>query len=120
MQISEAQELAKKFVDERGWRPFQTTKEIAIDVSVEAGELLELFLWDKEDNLENKIRGKSEKELLQKIKNETSDVFLGCLSLADQAGFDLEEAFIGKLHELEKRYDKNKVFGDPSKKPSKN
>ena len=33
------------FIDERDWRQFQTSKDLAEDISVEANELLELFLW---------------------------------------------------------------------------
>lgn len=118
LDLSDLQKITQKFIDDRDWRRFQTTKELAINASVEANELLELFLWDNEENLEKRIRGE-DKELLKKIKNETSDVLLSCLAIADQANFDLGEAFLSKMDELTKRYDVKKVKGDPSKIPDK-
>jgi NTP pyrophosphatase (non-canonical NTP hydrolase) len=117
--LRKLQKLVKRFIDERDWRRFQTTKELAMNASVEANELLELFLWQNERALDKKILNKEDTVFLKKIKNETADVFLACLSIADQAGFDLEEAFVSKMKELDKRYDKKKVYGDPRKIPSK-
>ncbi len=118
--LKKLQQKTKKFVDDRDWRKFQTTKELAANASVEANELLELFLWQDGADLDKNILSGKDKELIQKIKNETSDVFFSCLAIADQAGFDLGEAFLSKLEELDKRYDKKKVKGDPTKIPSKN
>jgi NTP pyrophosphatase (non-canonical NTP hydrolase) len=53
--LKELQKKVREFVDERAWRKFQTTKELAIDTSVEANELLELFLWKNENELEEEI-----------------------------------------------------------------
>lgn len=119
MELADLQKEVKKFIDERDWRKFQTTKELAINASVEANELLELFLWKGEKELEKEIVNGKNAELIKKIKNETADIFLSCLSIADQAGFDLESAFISKFSEIQKRYDAKKVKGDPSKIPSK-
>ncbi len=112
------QEKVKNFIDERDWRKLQTTKDQAISASVEANELLELFQWETGKNLDDKILNGKDPLLFKKIKNETADVFFSCLAIADQAGFDMEEAFLSKLEELEKRYDKHKVKGDHSKIPS--
>ncbi len=118
--LKKLQEKTKKFVDERDWRKFQTVKELAANASVEANELLELFLWQDGEELDKKILGGKDKELINKIKNETADVFFSCLAIADQAGFDLGDAFLSKLGELDTRYDKKKVKGDPTKIPSQN
>lgn len=107
--LKELKEIARKFIDERDWRQFQTSKDLAEDISVEANELLELFLWKSGKELDKKA--KEDKEFLQKVKNETSDVFFGCLALADHLDFDLEEAFLSKMRQLEKRYDKEEVKG---------
>jgi hypothetical protein len=73
--ISELQKEARKFIDDRDWRKFQTAKELAANISVEANELLELFLWKNEKDIDRDILGGNDKELLRKIKNETADVF---------------------------------------------
>ncbi|MGC8533861.1 MAG: MazG-like family protein [Candidatus Parvarchaeum sp.] len=107
--IKELKEVAKNFIDDRDWRKFQTSKDLAEDISVEANELLELFLWKGGKELDKKA--KKDKEFLQKIKNETADVLFGCLAMSDHLDFDLEEAFLSKIKQLEKRYDVKEVKG---------
>lgn len=107
--VKELVEIAKNFIDERDWRQFQTSKDLAEDISVEANELLELFLWKDGKELDKKIR--EDKEFLQKIKNETADVLFGCLAISDHLNFDLEEAFLSKIKQLEKRYSVEEVKG---------
>ena len=38
-----------KFRDDRAWRQFHTPKDLAISMSLEASELLELFQWSGTD-----------------------------------------------------------------------
>ncbi len=117
--LQELQKMVKTFVEERDWRKFQTAKELAVNASVEANELLELFLWHDGSEIDNKLMAGADPRLLKKIKDETSDVFFSCLAIADQLGFDMEEAFLSKFAEINERYDKDIVKGDPSKKPAK-
>ena len=44
-EIQELTELINKFRDERDWRQFHNEKDLAISISLEASELLELFQW---------------------------------------------------------------------------
>ncbi len=116
--LAELQENAKKFVDERDWRRFQSIKELAVNASVEANELLELFQWQDGKETDERLLSGKDPELMQKIKDETADVFFTCLAIADQAKFDMGEAFLSKFAEINKRYDKDKVRGNPGKIPS--
>lgn len=43
--LSEMKQAIDKFRDERDWRKFHTPHQIAQAISIEAGELLECFLW---------------------------------------------------------------------------
>ena len=46
--MSENEEITDaliKFRDERDWEQFHNPKDLALAINVEAGELLELFLW---------------------------------------------------------------------------
>lgn len=115
LDLAELQEKTKRFVDERDWRKFQSIKELAVNASVEANELLELFQWQSDKDVDERVLGGKDPQLLQKIKDETSDVFFSCLAIADQAGFDLGDAFVSKFAEINKRYDKDKVKGNPGK-----
>jgi len=82
-----------KFRDDRNWAQFHTGKDIAMDLSVEAAEVLELFLWKQDDAINT-----------EKLKDELGDVFYALLLLADHYQVDLETAFINKLKKNERKY----------------
>ena len=42
-------EIVKKFRDERDWSQFHNPKDLAISLSLEAAELLEIFQWSGDD-----------------------------------------------------------------------
>jgi NTP pyrophosphatase (non-canonical NTP hydrolase) len=109
MELKDLQNVTRNFINDRDWRKFQTAKDLAEDTSVEAGELLELFLWKNGKEFDSLL--KEDPALLKKVKNETSDVLFGCLAIADHLNFDLEEAFISKMEQLNKRYKIDEVKG---------
>ncbi len=93
-----------KFRDERNWAQFHTGKDIAMDLSVEAAEVLELFLWKQDDNVN-----------MEKLRDEMGDVFYALLLLADHFQIDLEAALINKLKKNEQKYPVEK-FRDSNRK----
>lgn len=109
MELKDIKNIVKNFIDERDWRKFQTSKDLAEDISIEANELLELFLWKGGKQMDSNL--KNDGELLKKVKNETADVLFGCLAMADHLDFDLEEAFLSKIEQLNKRYNVEEVKG---------
>ncbi|EFD92199.1 MAG: hypothetical protein BJBARM5_1063 [Candidatus Parvarchaeum acidophilus ARMAN-5] len=109
MEVKDLKETVKNFIDKREWRQFQTSKDLAEDISIEANELLELFLWKDGKQMDSNL--KNDSELLKKVKNETADVLFGCLAMADHLDFDLEEAFLSKIDQLNKRYSVEDVKG---------
>ena len=61
-------EKINNFRDERNWRQFHNEKDLAISISLEANELLEIFQWKtSEEAVAND---------LQHIKEELADVFI--------------------------------------------
>lgn len=103
------------FIDERDWRQFQTSKDIAESISVEAGELLENFLW--KSGLSTDVEFQNSEEFRKKIMGEVSDILFGCAALADHLNFTLDEAFNEKMDKLEKRYTIEKSKGKNIKIP---
>lgn len=69
-----------KFRNERDWKQFHNPKDLALAINVEAGELLELFLWKKAEDA-NK----------EKIKEELADVFAFAFLLAEKFNFNVKE-----------------------------
>jgi len=92
--------LAKRvrdFVEKRSWTKYHRPKDIAIALSVEAAELLEIFQWSGE------TEGLDEGDL-EKVRMETADTVIYALSMANACGFDLGEAVIEKISLNEKKY----------------
>lgn len=119
MAFEELIERVAKFIDDRDWRKFQTTKDLAASATVESGELLELFLWRDSRLMDVSLRSGEDPDLLKKVKNETADVLFTCLAIAEHLNFDLEKAFTSKMDELEERYSVKEVKGKVVKFPSK-
>ena len=92
-----------KFRDERNWKQFHNPKDLAISISLEAAELLEVFQWSAEDvKCENK---------LDKIKEELADVVNYCILMADACDLDLDEIVREKVKRNSEKYPVEKAFG---------
>ena len=76
-------DLVNKFRDDRNWRQFHNEKDLAISISLEASELLELFQWKKSDD----VVSKKQKEL----KEELADVLIYSYMMADNLNLDVDE-----------------------------
>jgi dCTP diphosphatase len=89
----------RRFAAERDWEQFHSPKNLAIAVSVEAGELLEHFQWLTAEQSANLSKGD-----LAKVRLELADVFLYLVSLSDKLGVDLVAAAFEKLEINGKKY----------------
>jgi len=97
-------QLVKQFRDERDWEQFHNSKDLAVAINVEAGELLELFLW--------KNAGEENKE---KVKAELADIFVYALLFADKYGFDIEAIVKEKMQTNAEKYPVDKAKGTAKK-----
>jgi NTP pyrophosphatase (non-canonical NTP hydrolase) len=111
--IQELKDVAKKFRDERDWGQFHTPKELAIDMSIEAGELLELFLWKSNEEIAEKLN--SDKKYKEDVLDELADVVHACLGFANAANIDLASAVIKKIEKTAKKYPVEKAKGQKKK-----
>jgi len=100
------------FRDKRNWLMYHKPKDLAISILLEASELLELFQWRSEDEIEKLI---TKKEFIQHIAREMADILIYLLSLADVLNIDLGEAVIQKLRENDAKYPPEKVSGEKFK-----
>ena len=96
-----------KFRDDRAWRQFHTPKDLAISMTLEAGELLELFQWSGSDLECTHNR--------EKLKEELADVLSYCILMADICGFDLDEIMNEKISRNEAKYPVEKAYGSAAK-----
>ena len=96
-----------KFRDDRNWRQFHTPKDLAISLSLEAAEVLELFQWSGTDL--------SCRDKLPQLRAELADVLSYCILLADVCGLDLDEIMNEKVAKNEAKYPVEKAWGSAAK-----
>jgi 8-oxo-dGTP diphosphatase len=90
MELAQLTAEMHRFVESQGWyRPEspkpQTPRNLAMSLTIEAGEVLELFQWTDEPASREALSG------------ELADVALYLLQLASVSGIDLEQAILSKL-----------------------
>ena len=85
-----------QFRDDRNWRQFHNPKDLAISISLEAAELLEVFQWSAED-----VKCT---EKMDKIREELADVINYCVLMADVCGLDLDEIVQAKIKRNNEKY----------------
>lgn len=107
MTFEEASRRALAFRDERDWRQFHNPKDLALSISLEAAELLEVFQWSGTD-LEVADRR-------DRAADELADVAIYCIYMADSLGIDLADAIGKKIDVNESRYPAEKARGNARK-----
>lgn len=105
--IEELQKEMVAFRDARNWRQFHNPKDLAISISLEAAELLEVFQWSGKDiEADGKIA---------KIEEELADVFIYCGLMAEATGLDIAEIVRKKLKTNDEKYPVEKAYGSKAK-----
>ncbi len=100
----------KRFRDDRNWMQFHKHKDMAIALVLEAGEVLEHFLWQSEK--EQREYGKKFKK---EIGEELADVAKYLFELADNLDIDLAEAIKEKMKTDSEKYPIEKAKGKHTK-----
>ena len=103
-EISQLTQLLLQFRNERDWEQFHNPKDLALAINVEAGELLELFLWKNPEEA-NK----------EKVKEELADILAYAFLLADKYGFDIKEIVMDKIKINGEKYPVDKSKGTAKK-----
>lgn len=99
-----------RFRDERDWAQFHGPGNLAKAISVEAGELLELFLWATGEGDEDALTSQR-----PAVEAELADVFIQCLNFANATGIDVLAAVNRKIEVNEERYPVEKARGNARK-----
>lgn len=94
----------REFTEERNWDKFHNPKDLAIALSIEANELLEVFLW--------KDASEAKRE---KVEEELADVFNYAFLLADKYGFDVASIIHKKIESNARKYPVDKARGTAKK-----
>tara|TARA_B100001245_G_C22811933_1_gene390982 strand:- start:404 stop:724 length:321 start_codon:yes stop_codon:yes gene_type:complete len=102
--MNEAIARLRQFRDDRDWKQFHNPKDLSLALSIEASELLELFLWKSPEQAD-----------VSKVKEELADVIAYALLLADSYELDVEQIVLDKIALNEKKYPVNKARGTAKK-----
>ena len=102
--IKEISETLIKFRNERDWEQFHNPKDLAVALNIEAGELLENFLWKSHDAADK-----------EKVREELADVFAYAFLLAEKYGFDVKEILLDKIKKNGVKYPVSKAKGTAKK-----
>lgn len=104
--LPELTDLVREFATERDWERYHSPRNLAMALSVEANELLELYLWSADDGPQplNPARD-------PKVADEAADVLMCLLNFCDRAGVDLEAALRSKLERARLKYPADQVRG---------
>ena len=87
--MAQIQADVARFVSDRDWVKFHAPRNLAIAITVEAAELIDLFKWSADKG--------GVKKLMPGLRDELADVMIYCLSLCNQLGLDASELIDTKL-----------------------
>ena len=100
-------DMILKFRDDRDWKQFHNPKDLAISISLESAELLEVFQWSGSD-----VSGENKKD---KIKEELADVINYCVLMADACNLDIDQIVQDKIRKNNEKYPVEKAKGKSEK-----
>lgn len=95
------------FRDARDWRQYHNEKDLALSISLEAAELLELFQWKSAEEVRETN--------VERIKEELADVLIYSYMMADNLDLDIDEIIDAKLKKNDEKYPVNKSKGKNDK-----
>ncbi len=106
--VAECRDLVCEFVDERDWRQFHTPKNLAMALTIEAGELMEHFQWIDGDA----SRGvAADADKLTAVADELADVMCYALAMANELDIDLAAAIEAKMEKNRAKYPADEYRG---------
>lgn len=100
----------QRFVDARDWRVYHNPKDLSVAIAAEAGELMQHFVWQQDDQIAGRVEAKRDE-----IASEIADVAILLFELADNLGLNLGEVMERKIAYNESRYPVEKARGNNRK-----
>ena len=92
----------RQLVSARDWEKFHTPGNLAKSISIESAELLELFQWSEDADVD-------------RVRDELADVLTYCLLMADKLNLDPTSIVLEKLEKTAQKYPVEKSKGTSDK-----
>lgn len=99
--LGELQRRLADFAAARDWGRYHTPKNLAAALSVEAGELVEIFQWLTP---EESVRVMSDRRTAHRVEDEVADVLAYLLQFCEVLGIDALAALDAKIERNEERF----------------
>jgi len=84
------------FREARNWRQYHNEKDLAISLSLEASELLELYQWKQPEEVNKNSR--------ERIEEELADVLIYSYMIADNLNMDIDDIIRKKIVKNGQKY----------------
>ncbi|MFJ8077277.1 nucleotide pyrophosphohydrolase [Streptomyces sp. NPDC096176] len=101
LDVEALQRRLAEFAAARGWEPYHTPKNLAVALSVEASELVEIFQWLTP---EQSARVMEDEEVAHRVRDEVADVLAYLLQFCEVLGIDALQALSEKIDRNEIRF----------------
>lgn len=98
--ISEIKKKLADFDRQRGWGAGHTALNLAISISLEAAELLEIFQWCGPEEANQAARETEREHFMEEL----ADVMIYCVKLADRFDVDVAGAIEDKMRKNAMKY----------------
>jgi NTP pyrophosphatase (non-canonical NTP hydrolase) len=110
--LEQVHQEIETFISDRDWNQFHSVKNLAMALSVECSELVELFQWMSEEK-SNQV--KDDALIKAKLQDEVADIFFYLLRITSKAEIDLEWAILQKIKKNAEKYPVEKSKGNSKK-----
>ncbi len=110
--VDELKLKVKRFCDERDWGKYHNLKELTIGLVTESAELLQLFRFKSETDINTMLQTP---EMMEKVYDEVADVFYFLLRISELYNIDLSSTLEHKLAKNAQRYPVDKFRGSNKK-----
>jgi NTP pyrophosphatase (non-canonical NTP hydrolase) len=110
--VEDLKQMVREFSEERDWDQFHNPKDLAIGIVTEASELLEMFRFKTEAEIDVLFNQQSS---AKKVRDELADVFYFALRLAQKYDIDVSSSLEEKIRENSKKYPVERAKGSNKK-----
>ena len=111
--IQVLKDMLKEFRDERDWNQFHDPKNLAEAISIETGELQELFLWKDKESIAEQLN--NDPKFKERVGEELADVLIFCINFAIATNLDITSIIKDKIEKADKKYPVEKAKGKSDK-----
>lgn len=106
--IEELKNRVQTFCEVRDWNQFHNPKDLAIGISTEANELLDIFRFKSEEQMKQLLADSKRRE---HVEEEIADTLFFILRFAQMNQIDLSKAIEEKIEKNDEKYPVEKIKG---------